>query len=194
MSERSGRLAIMALALGVALTAPGCSNNMAQDEDSALDPNAGPLRENRGRVATGKLLGDDITLQGVRSGSLFSGVTGGGAQGDTPPVNRYLWQASLDTLSFLPLDSTDPFTGVIASEWSSTPDTPRERFKVTVYLTRPVLEASSIKVAVFREALNAENVWVPQAVSPETAARLESAILTRARQLRIAAVESEAAG
>ena len=103
-------------------------------------------------------------------------------------VNRHLWQASLDTLSFMPIASTDPFTGVIATDWAATPDSPGERFKVTAYVTDITLTPSSLRVAVFREARDGE-LWVPTAVDAETPRRIEDAILTRARQLRIAEAE-----
>lgn len=115
-------------------------------------------------------------------GSLFGGEE---PQGGIP-VNRYLWQASLDTLSFLPLASTDPFTGVIATEWGATPDAPGERFKVTAYMIDGRLSASSLRVAVFREVRTDEGVWLPATVDPGTPRRIEDAILTRARQIRLA--------
>ena len=184
---RRARVLLLAAALGTGLAA--CSGNYAPDEDVGPDPNAGPLRQRP--AVEGKLLGDDLSINALRDGSLFGSDE---RSGDAMPVNRYLWQGALDTLSFLPLDSTDPFTGVIATDWSAAPDAPSERFKVSVYMLSPVLEASSLRVAVFREARNEDGLWVPRAVNPETATRLENAILTRARQLRIAEVESEQAG
>ena len=180
------RLAVPALAI---LLAGGCAGGGAS-EDEAAGPPSGPMRE-RARTQ-GKLFGDDLTIGNITEGRLFGGGEGEG--GERMPVNRYLWQAALDTLSFLPLDSTDPFTGVIATEWATTPGSPDERLKVTVYVQRPALEASSLRVAVFREARDEEGLWVPQAVSPETARRLEDAILTRARQIRIAEIEAEEDG
>lgn len=116
-----------------------------------------------------------------------------GRRGDgLTPVNRYLWRASLDTLAFLPLASTDPFTGVVATDWGASPDTPQERFKVTAYVTSPTLAANSLQVAVFREIRSPEGAWVTAPVSGSTARRLEDAILVRARQLKID--EREAAG
>ena len=188
---RRRRIGTVLLCAAVAAAAAGCEGNFAGDGEPSVDPRAGPLRENRGRATEGKLFDDDLSVSSLRDGTLLGGE---GQAGDAMPVNKYLWRASLDTLSFLPLASTDPFTGVIASDWSSSPETPRERFKVTVYLLRPVLEASSLKVAVFRQALSQDNIWVAQAVSPETAAQLETAILTRARQMRIAEIEGEDAG
>ena len=135
--------------------------------------------------------------EGFTAGRLFDGTLLGGStddQGNSLPVNKFLWQASLDTLSFLPLASTDPFTGVIATDWGASPTTPGERFKVTAYMVRPALAASSLKVAVYREVRNEEGVWVPAPVDPETSRKLEDAIIVRARQIRIAELEGTTTG
>jgi hypothetical protein len=100
-------------------------------------------------------------------------------------VNSYLWHASLDTLSFLPLTSADPFGGVIISEWYVAPTSPDERLKVTVYIMDRALRADGLKVVVFRQTRNG-NVWQDAAPSPDTAHKLEDSILTRARELRLA--------
>lgn len=122
------------------------------------------------------------------SGGLLSFGTGKksgeGEGGAGIGVNSFLWRASLDTLAFMPLASADPFGGVIITEWYSPPQTPAERFKVTVYILDRTLRADGVKVAVFRQAKAGEQ-WQDQAVTPETAVNLENAILTRARQLRI---------
>lgn len=89
-------------------------------------------------------------------------------------VNRYLWQASLDTLSFLPLAGADPFSGIIETGTGSVNGAP---YRVTVYISSPALDAVSLKVAAFRGS-------VP--VGADENAQIENAILTRARQLRIA--------
>jgi len=100
-------------------------------------------------------------------------------------VNSYLWHASLDTLSFLPLVSADPFGGVIISEWYVAPTSPDERLKVTVYIMDRTLRADGLKVVVFRQT-RAGNVWQDSTPSPDTAHKLEDSILTRARELRLA--------
>ena len=66
-------------------------------------------------------------------------------------VNSYLWHASLDTLSFMPLASADPFGGVIITDWYSAPDAPNERLKVTIYILDRSLRADGLKIAVFRQ-------------------------------------------
>jgi hypothetical protein len=100
-------------------------------------------------------------------------------------VNSYLWHASLDTLSFLPLQSEDPFGGVIITDWYSSPQAPNERLRVTVYILDRRLRADGIKVAVFRQTKSNEG-WVDAAVGAETATKITDAILTRARELRLA--------
>lgn len=100
-------------------------------------------------------------------------------------VNSYLWHASLDTLSFMPLASADPFGGVIITEWYSAVQVPDERMKVTVYIMDRRLRADGVKVAVFRQ-VRQNGQWTDAAVAPETATKLTDAILTRARELRLA--------
>ncbi len=104
-------------------------------------------------------------------------------------VNEYLWRASLDTLSFMPLASADPFGGTIITDWYSAPESPNEQFKVTVYILDKELRADGIRVAVFRQEKDAGGQWTNAAVQPDTQTQLENAILTRARQLRVATGE-----
>ncbi len=99
-------------------------------------------------------------------------------------VNKYLWRASLDTLAFLPLASTDPFSGVIATDWGVSPQAPEERYKVTAYVSSAKLEAQSLRVAVYRE-IRKDGVWTSAPVSADTPRKLEDSILTRARQIKV---------
>ena len=100
-------------------------------------------------------------------------------------VNSYLWHATLDTLSFIPLASADPFGGVVITEWYTAPQVPNERMKVTVYILDRALRADGLKVAVFRQTKTVDG-WADATVAADTSTRLEDAILTRARELRLA--------
>ncbi len=100
-------------------------------------------------------------------------------------VNSFLWRASLDTIAFMPLVSADPFGGVIITDWYTPPQAPNERFKVNVYILGRALRADGIRAAVFRQQQGAAG-WIDAPVAPNTATDIENAILTRARQLRIA--------
>ncbi|MEQ8345723.1 MAG: DUF3576 domain-containing protein [Sneathiellaceae bacterium] len=113
------------------------------------------------------------------NGDADAGGSGGGIG-----VNSFLWRASLDTISFMPLASADPFGGVIITDWYTPPATPEERFKMTVYILDRTLRSDGVRVAVFRQRRDGSD-WLQQPVAADTASNLENAILVRARQLRI---------
>jgi len=115
---------------------------------------------------------------------------GGEGGGSGIAVNSYLWRASLDTVSFMPLSSADPFGGVIITDWYSPPEAPNERYKMSVYILGRELRADGIKVAVFRERSAGSGAWVSTPVSHDTQINLENLILTRARQLRVSSTAS----
>jgi len=129
------------------------------------------------------------TVFGPGGVNFFGGGGGGGGGGAGIGVNSFLWRASLDTISFMPLTSADPFGGVIITDWYSPPETPNERFKLTVYILDRRLRADGIKVAVFRQQKNGGPDWSDAQVNTDTAIQLENAILTRARQLRLDTLE-----
>jgi hypothetical protein len=122
---------------------------------------------------------------GAREMDTGTSAIASGSSRVTLGVNSYLWHASLDTLSFLPLVSADPFGGVIISEWYVAPSSPNERLKVTVYIMDRSLRADGLKVVVFRQVKAAAG-WQEATPSPDTAHKLEDSILTRARELRLA--------
>ena len=131
------------------------------------------------------LAGCGSSNDGTRDMDTGTGNIASGSTRMTLGVNSYLWHASLDTLSFLPLVSADPFGGVIISEWYVAPANPDERLKVTIYIMDRALRADALKVVVFRQVRSA-NIWQDATPSPDTARKLEDSILTRARELRLA--------
>jgi hypothetical protein len=112
-------------------------------------------------------------------------IVAGGNNRLTLGVNSYLWHATLDTLAFMPLASADPFGGVVITDWYVAPNAPTERLKVTIYIMDRALRADGLKVVVFRQTNNGGS-WSDAQPSPDTAHKLEDAILTRARELRLA--------
>jgi hypothetical protein len=104
---------------------------------------------------------------------------GGGALG----VNAFLWRGALDTLSFMPLASADPFGGVIITEWYQPPTDTSERFKATAYILGRQLRADGIRVQIFRQVQQGGQ-WVDTPVSATTSADIENKVLARARELR----------
>lgn len=95
---------------------------------------------------------------------------------DTVAVNRYLWNASLEVLNFLPVQSIDPFTGVIVTGYGTPPGGGRA-YRATVQVTDPALDARSLRLSLQGPG--------GTAVAPDTVRAVEDAILTRARQLRV---------
>ncbi|NCU19717.1 DUF3576 domain-containing protein, partial [Candidatus Falkowbacteria bacterium] len=113
--------------------------------------------------------------QGKRGSSFFDLFNNSSDPNITVEVNKYLWQASLEVLNFLPVQSVDPFSGVIITGYGTPPGGGRA-YRAIVHVTDPALDARSLKVALESRG---------GAVSPDTVRAVEDAILTRARQLRI---------
>lgn len=105
---------------------------------------------------------------------------------DVITVNAYLWRAALDTVSFMPLATVDPFGGVILTDWYSDPDKPGERYKLNVFVMTSQLRSDGIRVTMFKQRNN-RDVAVPQADN----VAIENAILNRARELRVAGALNE---
>jgi hypothetical protein len=101
-------------------------------------------------------------------------------------VNAYLWRATLDTLSFMPLLTADPWGGVVNYDWYINPQTPNERFKATVFILDTRLRADALNVTVTKEVKDAAGGWTAAPVAAQTETDLENAILTKARQLNLA--------
>ncbi|MBZ0128502.1 MAG: DUF3576 domain-containing protein [Rhodobacteraceae bacterium] len=110
------------------------------------------------------------------AGSFFDLFTGKDDPNVTIGVNKYLWNAALDVLNFLPVEAADPFSGVIVMGWGTPPGSGRS-YRATVYIQDPALDARSLKLALVSRS---------GAAPKDTVRALEDAILTRARQLRIA--------
>ena len=110
---------------------------------------------------------------------------GGGGIG----VNAFLWRASLDTISFMPITTADAFGGTIITDWYQLPETPNERYKVNVFILDRTLRADGVKVSLFKQIRDSSGGWADVRVDPRMAADLENSILTRARQLRVVSTE-----
>lgn len=104
-------------------------------------------------------------------------------------VNGYLWRATLDTLSFMPLASADPYGGVVITDWYINPEKQDERLKVTVYILDARLRADGLNVAVFKQNKAADGQWIDAPSASQTETDLENAILTKARQLKLSNIK-----
>jgi hypothetical protein len=160
-----------------AVAIAGCSGVTVEEPEAVRNEQTERIRQQYGTIT-----GDEGLL--VFSSRQRENQDGGGP---SIGVNVYLWRAALETIDFMPLVQADPFGGVIITDWFSPPETPGERFKLTVYILDRVLRADAVKVAVFRQ-INGDGGWSDATVESTTGTGIEDSILTRARELRIAAL------
>ncbi len=93
----------------------------------------------------------------------------------TLEVNKYLWKASLEVLNFLPIQSADPFSGVLVTGYG-TPPGGRTAYRATILVHDPALDARSLHVSILTRQ---------GPVDEATRLAVENSILARARELRI---------
>ena len=115
---------------------------------------------------------------------VLGGNKNSGSQATGIQVNAYLWRATLDTLSFMPLVSADPFGGVIITDWYQPPGDAGERYKATAYILGQDLRADGVRVTVFKQVIQ-NGQWTDAEVAPGTSQDIEDKVLARARQLRV---------
>ena len=142
-----------------------CSTAEKTDIDKANEEKATTVTTDKMKQKGIVLLDDNGKL-----GDLFK--SGGDEIGS---VNKYLWQASLEVLSFLPINSADPFSGIIVFGKGKAPGS-SQSYDATVYISDPALDARSLSVTV-----RSSNGTISSAAKRE----IEGAILSRARQLRL---------
>lgn len=151
----------------ITLIVYGCTQGEPVSETPVISSNINIKDQNSGVFGSGGLFADDPYADGRSIG-----------------VNSFLWRASLDTISFMPVGSADPFGGVIITDWYSASEAPNERFKLNIYILGRALRADGVRVAVFRQELSTQGGWRDVSIEDETATKIEDSILTRARQLR----------
>lgn len=150
-----------------------------------------------GSSITGKVSGRQLARAGVVAMAALALVSCGhksrpkadlaASKVTTIGVNSYLWRASLEALSFMPLVQTDSNGGVIVTDWYANPKNPGERVKVTVTILDQDLRADALRVAASRQVSQGGG-WVDAPVQAATVQRLEDIILTKARDLRRSAI------
>ena len=159
--------------LGAVLGLAACQNGDSKAEYPHNPGGADPYAQRETVFGTGGI------------GDIFSGSKKS-PEGAVLGVNAYLWRASLDTVSFMPIASADPFGGTILTDWYASEKTPYERFKLNIFIMSSELRADGVRVSVFRQTREGKGAWHDAAVEKETATELENAILTRARALKVA--------
>ena len=100
------------------------------------------------------------------------------------PINPYLWKASLETISFMPLSAADTFGGIIITDWYNDAANPKERCKINIFIKGIELKTDNLKVSSFCQNFSNGN-WIDQEVNKDNNAKLENAILNKAKKIRL---------
>lgn len=158
------------LVILITVLTTGCSNLPKETK-------APEEKDDKRKLGFGSIAGEDFLSFGPGKKSSGSNAS--------LSVNSYLWQASLQTLQFLPLASIDSVGGVIVTDWYSTATAPNEKIKVCVYILSNVLKSDALKVVVYKQNRLANGNWVHSEAPLQTSVDLENIILTKARQLRM---------
>ena len=180
----------------------GCNKNLTEEEKKALWENAqttGEIIRRSGtpfNMATDKNLALSDAQNRLRSGG---GMLGKKAnfnflnEEDNEsskistvgmPINAYLWKASIETINFMPLSSTDPFAGTIITDWYTTETNMGERCKLNVFINGQELKTENLKVSSFCQSLK-NNQWVNIPSDIDNNTKLENVILNKAKKLKL---------
>jgi len=152
----------------------GTPFNLATDPDLAMSD-----AQNRLRTGGG-LIGEKASFSFLGDGENSSDqVTGLGM-----PINPYLWKASLETINFMPLSSTDPFAGTIITDWYTAETSQGERCKLNIFINGKQLKTDNLKVSSFCQTLK-NNQWVNIPSKNEENTKLENVILNEAKKLKL---------
>ena len=151
------------------------TGNSANDRKEIMDDAQNRLRTGGGLF--GKKAGMDILNMGEKKNNSIASVG--------LPINPYLWKASLEIINFMPLASADPFSGVIITDWYSTPNNLNERCKINVFIKGVELKTSNLKVNSFCQKHANNKVWVNQISIQNNNIELENAILNKAKKIKL---------
>ena len=160
--------------LGLVLV--GCAETSVKNEGPPMSA------DEQRKKGFGKIFGDDTLVFGVGKKSKNN-------QSVAIGVNSFLWRASLDVLSFMPLLQADPFGGVIITDWYTPPSSPKERFKVDVLILDPQLRSDALRISIFHQ-IHEHGVWKEIPTDATVVNDVEESILLKARSLRISSLNA----
>ena len=195
---------VKSLTIFLLLFVISCNKNLTEEEKKELWSKAQTTGEIINRSGTVYSSADrkELALRDAENrlstgGGLFGGegigmdfLEGDNKQGSGEfasvgmPINPYLWSASLETLSFMPLSSADPFGGTIFTDWYSSNTNENERCKINVFISGAELKTQNLRVSSFCEIFK-NNKWVGVGTNSQDNISLENAILNKAKKLKL---------
>lgn len=186
----AGRLAAIALIASLGLAACGPSNTKFPVSGGEAKNSGDPyktVKEARGGIFQEGGIAAEFSPAALFGGDKEAQPAAAPAT-DGIRINGYLWGASLDTVSFMPLKVVDPVAGLIVTDWYTPPDKSAERFRLNVFILSGQLRDDGVRVAVFRQ-LRDDGKWRDVEPIPGAASELERLIVRRAKDLQVAKAE-----
>lgn len=162
----------LVLAFAVSAVVAGCTVSELEQDYPEAPTNSG--RERMERLESG---GETIFGELVLGGPERPAEGGNGTN-----VNFYLWRAALETLSIGPLDSADPFGGVIITDWFTLEEDPGHQYRATAYIMGRELRTDNLRVALYLRPVGQDTA--ARRATEEAETRMENVILAKARDIR----------
>lgn len=150
-----------------------CSANIERSKEDYSPQTSEERRENDMKSLITKS-DEPIVVFGSKKKSGEVGSFGSGIS------NTYIWKAALEGVSFMPLISVDSNSGIILTDWYSTPEAPNEKFKFNILILSPELQISSLKVTAFKQVQTSSGQWRAANVSKDLVLNIEDNILKKA--------------
>ncbi|HWD59318.1 MAG TPA: DUF3576 domain-containing protein [Stellaceae bacterium] len=179
---------LAAIVASISLLAAGCSATKTAQQDATVAQLSQPEQQQASAGPEGEMDTESTiwTLLGIakKPRAQIGPVTGTG-------VSPVLWQATLDTLNFVEVESADPIAGIAVTKWYAPKNKPDERFRITAFIKARALRSDSLVVSVERQTRGPGGQWQEGTIAADVANNLENDILERARQIHIARIREE---
>ena len=188
--------------ISIVLFVFGCNQNLTDEERKELWSKAQTTGEiiNRSGTPFNSAIDKDLALSDAQNrlttgGGLFGKKASMNLFGNEKnsqqssvgmglPINPFLWKASIETINFMPLASTDPFAGTIITDWYTAENSLGERCKLNIFIKGADMKTDNLKVSSFCQLLK-NNQWVNSSSNNEDNLKLENAILNKAKKLKL---------
>jgi len=106
-------------------------------------------------------------------------------------TSNVLWQATIKSLDFLPLMSSDYSGGVLIYDWYSEANNPREQIKVSVRFLSNELRSDSIKITAHKKICDSADKCSNSTLDEKFSNTIKENIIASARSLKIEEAKKE---
>jgi hypothetical protein len=129
----------------------------------------------------------------TRSGGFFGDIGGQKSSNQTANfgTSNVLWRATLKSLDFLPLISTDYSGGILIYDWYAQNNNSKEQIKISIQFLSNELRSDSIKITAHKRICENTDKCSNLIVDQKFADTVKENIITVARSLKIEEAKKE---